>query len=170
MGAHSIRRRDLHLPRCPRPRVCSTSPRCGLLGEYMVPGQSNFASKIGIWACFSSQGVGELRIFDDNMDTRLYTDTMQQFMKPCALRFWPSGACSTSRTTPPITSLIALLSGSTTMEWIWSSFRPTRLTSTPSRTCGRPENPHRITPRSRHSRVEGNCHFGMDEHDSFVVF
>jgi transposase len=62
------------------------------LSEYMVQGQSNFAPKIGIWACFSSQGVGALRIFDDNMDTRLYTDTMWQFMKPCALRFWPSGA------------------------------------------------------------------------------
>ena len=62
------------------------------LSEYMVQGQSNFAPKIGIWACFASQGVGALRIFDDNMDTRLYTDTMQRFMKPCALRFWPSGA------------------------------------------------------------------------------
>ena len=31
-------------------------------------------------------------MFEDNMDTRLYTDTMQQLMKPCALRFWPSGA------------------------------------------------------------------------------
>ena len=26
------------------------------------------------------------------MDTRLYTDTMQRFMKPSALLFWPSGA------------------------------------------------------------------------------
>ena len=30
------------------------------LSEFMVQGQSNFAPKIGIWACFSSQGVGEL--------------------------------------------------------------------------------------------------------------
>jgi transposase len=60
--------------------------------EYMAQGQSNFAPKIGIWACFARQGVGALRIFDDNMDTRLYTDTMQRFMKPCALRLWPSGA------------------------------------------------------------------------------
>jgi transposase len=62
------------------------------LSDYMVQGQTDFAPKIGIWACFSSQGVGTLRIFDDNMDTRLYTDTMRRFMKPCALRFWPSGA------------------------------------------------------------------------------
>jgi hypothetical protein len=61
------------------------------LSEFMMRGQSNFAPKIGIWACFSSQGVGELRIFDVNMDTRLYTDTMRRFMKPCALRFWPNG-------------------------------------------------------------------------------
>ena len=63
-----------------------------ILSQYMVQGQTNFAPKIGIWACFCSQGVGELRIFDEKMDTRLYTDTMQRFMKPCALRFWPSGA------------------------------------------------------------------------------
>jgi hypothetical protein len=62
------------------------------LSEYMVQGQTNFAPKIGIWACFSSKGVGALRIFDDTMDTRLYTDTMQRFMKPSALLFWPSGA------------------------------------------------------------------------------
>jgi hypothetical protein len=61
------------------------------LSQFMVQGQSNFAPKIGIWACFSSQGVGALRIFDDNMDTTLYTDTVHQFMKPCALRFWPNG-------------------------------------------------------------------------------
>jgi transposase len=59
--------------------------------QFMVQGQSSFAPKIGIWACFTSQGVGELRIFDDTMDTRLYTDTMQRLMKPCALRFWPNG-------------------------------------------------------------------------------
>jgi hypothetical protein len=62
------------------------------LSQYMVEGQLNFPPKIGIWACFSSQGVGALRIFDDNMDTRLYTDTMQQLMKPCALHIWPNSA------------------------------------------------------------------------------
>jgi DDE superfamily endonuclease/Transposase len=62
------------------------------LRQYMAQGQTNFAPKIGIWACFSSQGVGAIQIFDDTMDTRLYTDTMQRFMKPCALRLWPSGA------------------------------------------------------------------------------
>ena len=60
--------------------------------EYMAQGQSNFAPKIGIWACFARQGVGALRIFDNDMDTRLYTDTMRRFMKPCALRLWLSGA------------------------------------------------------------------------------
>jgi hypothetical protein len=59
--------------------------------QFVPQGQSNFPPKIGIWGCFTSQGVGELRIFDDNMDTRLYTDTMQQYMKPCALRLWPNG-------------------------------------------------------------------------------
>lgn len=59
--------------------------------EFMVQGQSNFAPKIGIWGCFTGQEVGAVRIFDDNMDTRLYTDTMQQLMKPYALRLWPNG-------------------------------------------------------------------------------
>ena len=98
------------------------------LSEYMVQGQTNFAPKIGIWACFSSKGVGALRIFDDTMDTRLYTDTMQRFMKPSALRFWPAARGSTFRTTLPITSLAALRPGSTTTEWIWWRSRPTRLT------------------------------------------
>ena len=83
----------------------------------MVQGQKGFAQKIGIWACFSQPRMGELRMFEDNMDTRLYTDTMQQLMKPCALRV--SGLAvrgSTSRTTPPITRLIALWNGFTTME------------------------------------------------------
>jgi hypothetical protein len=62
------------------------------LSECMVPGQTNFAPKIGIWACFSSQGVGALRIFDDSMNTTLYGDTMKRWMKPCALRFWPNSA------------------------------------------------------------------------------
>jgi hypothetical protein len=61
------------------------------LSQFMVQGQTNFAPKIGIWACFSGQGVAGLRIFDGDMDTRLYTDTMDQFMKPRALRFWPDG-------------------------------------------------------------------------------
>ena len=42
-------------------------------------------------ACFSGQQVAGLRIFDGDMDTRLYTDTMDRFMKPWALRFWPDG-------------------------------------------------------------------------------
>ena len=42
--------------------------------QFMVQGQSNFAPKIGIWGCFTGQGVGAVRIFDDNMDTRMYTD------------------------------------------------------------------------------------------------
>jgi DDE superfamily endonuclease/Transposase len=62
------------------------------LSQYMIQGQTNFAPKIGIWACFSTQGVGALRIFDDTMDTRMYSDTMERFMMPCALRFWPNSA------------------------------------------------------------------------------
>lgn len=61
------------------------------LSQFVVQGQSNFAPKIGIWGCFASEGVGGLRIFDDTMDSRLYTDTLQRFMKPFALDFWPSG-------------------------------------------------------------------------------
>jgi len=61
------------------------------LSQFVVQGQSNFAPKIGIWGCFASEGVGGLRIFDDTMDSRLYTDTLQRFMKPFALDFCPSG-------------------------------------------------------------------------------
>ena len=61
------------------------------LSQFMVQGQTNFAPKIGIWGCFSNQGVGGLRIFDNNMDSRLYTDTLQRFMKPFALACWPNG-------------------------------------------------------------------------------
>jgi hypothetical protein len=60
------------------------------LSQYVAQGHVSFAPKIGIWGCFTSQGVNALRIFEDNMDTRLYTDTMQQYMKPCALRLWPN--------------------------------------------------------------------------------
>lgn len=59
--------------------------------QFMVSSQTVFASKIGIWACFSRQGVGEMRIFDDTMNTSLYTNTMRQLMKPCALSVWPRG-------------------------------------------------------------------------------
>jgi hypothetical protein len=58
--------------------------------QHMVQGQSNFPEKIGIWACFSSQGVGGLRIFDGNMNTREYTDTMQKFLLPSFKRFYPN--------------------------------------------------------------------------------
>ena len=39
--------------------------------QFVPQGQSNFPPKIGIWGCFTRQAVGALRIFDDNMDTRL---------------------------------------------------------------------------------------------------
>ena len=86
------------------------------LSQYMVQGQSNFAPKIGIWACFAGQGVGALRIFDDNMDTRLYTDTMQRFMKPCALRFWPNGAWFYLQDNASYHESHRSRTGSTTME------------------------------------------------------
>ena len=58
--------------------------------EYMVHGQGQFAPKIGMWGCFSSRGVGPMKLFDDNMDARLYTDYMARYMKPYALRLWPN--------------------------------------------------------------------------------
>ena len=58
--------------------------------EYMVHGQSQFSPKIGMWGCFSSRGPGAMAFYDDNMDTRLYTDYMARHMKPYALRLWPN--------------------------------------------------------------------------------
>jgi len=60
------------------------------LEEYMVLGQRQFSPKIGMWACFSSHGVGPMRLFDENMDARLYTDFMARYMKPHALCMWPN--------------------------------------------------------------------------------
>lgn len=48
------------------------------LPQYMVTGQVNFVPKIGVWACFSRQGVGLLRIFDFEMNNVFYTDTMKK--------------------------------------------------------------------------------------------
>ena len=61
------------------------------LKEYMVVGQNQFSPKIGIFACFTSQGVGRARLIDDDMDQRMYTDTMAQVLKPSALAAFPSG-------------------------------------------------------------------------------
>ena len=61
------------------------------LKEFMVPGQIQFPPKIGIFASFTSQGVGRARVIDDDMDQRLYTDTMAQTLKPSALEAFPSG-------------------------------------------------------------------------------
>jgi transposase len=61
------------------------------LKEYMVPGQLQFPPKVGVFACFTSQGVGDMRIIYDDMDERLYTDTMARTLKPSALRVFPSG-------------------------------------------------------------------------------
>ena len=58
--------------------------------EYMVHGQGCFAPKIGMWGCFSARGVGPMKLFDVNMDARLYTDYMARHMKPYALRSWPN--------------------------------------------------------------------------------
>jgi transposase len=58
--------------------------------EYMVHGQGQFAPKIGMWGCFSSRGVGPMKLFDENMDARMYTDYMARYMKPYALRTWPN--------------------------------------------------------------------------------
>jgi transposase len=60
------------------------------LEQYMVLGQRQFSPKIGMWGCFSSQGVGSMSLFHENMDTRLYTYYMARHMKPHALRTWPN--------------------------------------------------------------------------------
>lgn len=62
------------------------------LAEFMVPGQIAHPPKIGVFACFTSQGVSDIRIIDGEMDARLYTDTMQRALKPAALSAFPSGA------------------------------------------------------------------------------
>jgi hypothetical protein len=31
-----------------------------------------------------------MKLYDDNMDARLYTDYMARHMRPCALRLWPN--------------------------------------------------------------------------------
>ena len=84
------------------------------LSQFMVPGQTNFAPKIGIWACFSGQGVAGLRIFDGDMDTRLYTDTMDQFMKPGLFASGLMVLGFTCTTTPGIMALVDLTHGFTT--------------------------------------------------------
>jgi transposase len=58
--------------------------------QYMVSGHTQFAPKIGMWGCFSAHGIGPMRSFDDNMDSRLYTDTMQRMMKPHSRSLWPN--------------------------------------------------------------------------------
>jgi len=59
--------------------------------EYMLPGKMAHPPKVGVFACFTSQGVGGLRFIDDDMDGRMYTETMQRTMKPSALAAFPSG-------------------------------------------------------------------------------
>lgn len=61
------------------------------LKEFMVPGQIQFSPKVGFFGCFTSQGVGRARLIHDDMDQRLYTDTMAQTLKPSALAAFPSG-------------------------------------------------------------------------------
>jgi transposase len=61
------------------------------LAEYMIPGQLAHPPKIGVFCGFTSQGVSCIRLLDGEMDARLYTDTMQQVLKPAALSVFPSG-------------------------------------------------------------------------------
>lgn len=60
------------------------------LAPYMAQ-RDPFPEKIGVWGCFSSQGVGAMRIIDDNMDSRVLTDTFNRFMLSTARRMWPVG-------------------------------------------------------------------------------
>jgi transposase len=59
------------------------------LSQYMIE-RDSFPEKIGFWGCFSAQGVGDSRLYDGTMDSRLLTDTFTRFMKPHALRTWPA--------------------------------------------------------------------------------
>jgi transposase len=60
------------------------------LAQYMAH-RDPFPEKISVWGCFSSQGVGAIRIIDGTMDSRLLTDTFYRFMLPTARRMWPMG-------------------------------------------------------------------------------
>jgi hypothetical protein len=59
--------------------------------QYTVTADRVFPPKIGVFVCFTSQGVGQLRFIDGEMDARLYTDTMQRTMLPSALSAFPTG-------------------------------------------------------------------------------
>ena len=59
--------------------------------RYTVTADRLFPPKVGVFACFTSQGVGQLRVIEGEMDTRLYTDTMQRTMLPSAMSAFPIG-------------------------------------------------------------------------------
>lgn len=65
---------------------------CAYLKQFMLTADYQSPPKVGIFCCFTSQGVGSMRVIYDDMDQRLYTDTMKQTLKPSALRMFPSGA------------------------------------------------------------------------------
>jgi transposase len=60
------------------------------LSEYMAQ-RDPFPEKIGVWGCFSSQGIGAIRIIDGTMDSEFLTDTFYRFMVPAARHMWPVG-------------------------------------------------------------------------------
>jgi hypothetical protein len=64
---------------------------CAYLKEFMVTSDYQFAPKTGFYCCFTSQGVGEMRVIYEDMTQRLYTDTMKNILKTSALQAFPSG-------------------------------------------------------------------------------
>jgi transposase len=59
------------------------------LAQYMAH-QDPFPQKISVWGCFSSKGIGPIRIIEDTMNSRVLTDTFNRCMLPKALEWWPN--------------------------------------------------------------------------------
>jgi hypothetical protein len=100
----------------------------------MVTSDYQFAPKTGFYCCFTSQGVGEMRVIYEDMTQRLYTDTMKNILKPSALHAFPElgNICTTMQ---DIILVMYPELGSTTMGSLLSNFRHIRLISIPSRIC-----------------------------------
>ena len=70
---------------------CQRPEDAAYVSRYMREGISGFSPRVAVFACFSADGPGGFRILYDNIEERLYTDTMSKFMKPIGLRVFPSG-------------------------------------------------------------------------------
>jgi transposase len=58
--------------------------------EY-VAGTAALPTKIGIWGCFSAQGIGPYKFIVETLNARELTDIYNTKMKPTALQLWPLG-------------------------------------------------------------------------------